>query len=271
MATGSPDVQQAPTNAGEPHWRAVFGAWLTAYRRTWKGSIASRFLSPLLFLLSMGLGLGSLVDRSSGGVAGVPYLQYVVPGILAAQAMWVSVGESTYQVLGAIRWNMKYHAMLATPIGVRDILVGHIGYVGAQLAGASAIFMAVSAAFGAFSSWWVLLCLPVTVLVGLAFTAPIFAFSATQESDGGFNILFRFVITPLFLFSGTFFPIEQLPPVLRPVAWLTPLWHGVDANRELALGSPDLVRVGLHVLVLLAFVAAGGWLALRAFHRRLVV
>jgi lipooligosaccharide transport system permease protein len=161
--------------------------------------------------------------------------------------------------------------MLATPIGVRDILVGHIGYVGAQLAGASAIFMAVSAAFGAFSSWWVLLCLPVTVLVGLAFTVPNFAFSATQESDGGFNILFRFVITPLFLFSGTFFPIEQLPPVLRPVAWLTPLWHGVDANRELALGSPDLVRVALHVLVLLAFVAAGGWLALRAFHRRLVV
>ena len=114
--------------------------------------------------------------------------------------------------------------------------------------------MAVSAAFGAFPSWWVLLCLPVTVLVGLAFTVPIFAFSAKQESDGGFNILFRFVITPLFLFSGTFFPIEQLPAVLRPVAWLTPLWHGVDANRELALGSPDFARVGLHVLFLLAFV-----------------
>jgi lipooligosaccharide transport system permease protein len=271
VASASPDAQRGPTAARPAHWRPVFGAWLTAYRRTWKGSIASRFLSPLLFLLSMGLGLGSLVDRSSGGVDGVPYLQYVVPGILAAQAMWVSVGESTYQVLGAIRWNMKYHAMLATPIGVRDILVGHISYVGAQLAGATAIFMAVSAAFGAFFSWWVLLCLPVTVLVGLAFTVPIFAFSATQESDGGFNILFRFVITPLFLFSGTFFPIEQLPPVLRPVAWLTPLWHGVDANRELALGSPDLVRVALHVLVLLAFVAAGGWLALRAFHRRLVV
>jgi lipooligosaccharide transport system permease protein len=265
------DAPPAPVAGREPHWRPVFGAWLTSYRRTWKGSIASRFLSPLLFLLSMGLGLGSLVDRSSGGVAGVPYLQYVVPGILAAQAMWVSVGESTYQVLGAIRWNMKYHAMLATPIGVRDILVGHIGYVAAQVAGATAIFMAVSAAFGAFPSWWVLLCLPVTVLVGLAFTVPIFAFSATQESDGGFNILFRFVITPLFLFSGIFFPIEQLPPVLRPVAWLTPLWHGVDANRELALGSPDLARVGLHVLVLLAFVAVGGWLALRAFHRRLVV
>jgi lipooligosaccharide transport system permease protein len=267
----SPDVPQASAAGREAHWRPVFGAWLTAYRRTWKGSIASRFLSPLLFLLSMGLGLGSLVDHSTGGVAGVPYLQYVVPGILAAQAMWVAVGESTYQVLGAIRWNMKYHAMLATPIGVRDILVGHVTYVGAQIAGATAIFMAVSAAFGAFPSWWVLLCLPVTVLVGLAFTVPIFAFSATQESDGGFNILFRFVITPLFLFSGTFFPIEQLPPVLRPVAWLTPLWHGVDANRELALGSPDLAGVGLHVLVLLAFVAVGGWLALRSFHRRLVV
>ena len=85
MAALSPDSTRTPARAR--HWRPVFGAWMTAYRRTWKGSIASRFLSPLLFLLSMGLGLGSLVDQSAGGVGGVPYLQYVVPGILAMQAM----------------------------------------------------------------------------------------------------------------------------------------------------------------------------------------
>jgi lipooligosaccharide transport system permease protein len=131
--------------------------------------------------------------------------------------------------------------------------------------------MAVGAAFGAWASWWVGLCLPVGVLTGLAFAAPIFAFSATQEGDDGFNVLFRFIITPLFLFSGTFFPVDQLPVWLRPVAWVTPLWHGVQANRELALGVATPAAVLGHVAYLLAVVVLGGWLALRSFRRRLVV
>jgi lipooligosaccharide transport system permease protein len=262
--TPSPERVRAP-------WRPVFGAWFTAYRRTWRGSIFGRFLSPLLFLLSMGIGLGSLVNRSAGGVDGVPYLQFVVPGILAAQAMWVAVGESTYQVFGAIRWDMRYHAMLATPIGVDDILLGHLTYVAMQITGATAIFIAVAALFGSFASWWVLLCLPVTILTGMAFAVPIFAFTATQESDSGFNILFRFVITPLFLFSGVFFPVDHLPALLRPIAWVTPLWHGVDANRSLALGSPDWPLVVGHTAYLLLVIAVGAVLARRTFTKRLVV
>ena len=219
----------------------------------------------------MGLGLGSLVDKSAGGVGGVPYLHFVVPGILAAQAMGVAMGESSYQVLGAIRWNMKYHAMLATPIGIDDILLGHLTYVAMQVTGATAIFIGVAALFGSFASWWVLLALPITVLTGMAFAVPIFAFSAKQEGDGGFNILFRFIITPLFLFSGTFFPIDRLPAVLRVIAWVTPLWHGVEANRSLALGSPDVASVMGHTAYLLFVIAIGGWLARRAFTKRLVV
>jgi lipooligosaccharide transport system permease protein len=252
-------------------WLSVLESWLTAYKRTWRGSIFGRFLSPLLFLLSMGLGLGSLVNRSAGGVGGVPYLQFVVPGILAAQAMWVAMGESSYQVLGAIRWNMKYHAMLATPVGVDDILVGHLTYVALQLTNATLIFMAVGALFGSFTSWWVLLALPITVLTGMAFAVPIFAFSASQESDGGFNILFRFIMTPLFLFSGIFFPVDQLPALLRPIAWVMPLWHGVQTDRSLALGSPDLAGIAGHTAYLLFVIAVGGWLARRAFNKRLVV
>ena len=252
-------------------WRSVFGCWVTAYKRTWLGSVFNRFLSPLLFLLSIGLGLGGLVDKSAGGVGGVPYLQYVVPGILAAQAMSVAMGMATYQVLGAIRWDMKYHAMLATPIGIDDILLGHLTFVAMQVTGAAAVFLGVAALFGSFASWWVLLSLPITVLTGMAFAAPVFAFSAKQEGDAGFNILFRFVMTPLFLFSGVFFPIDQLPAFLRPVAWLTPLWHGVDANRSLALGSPDLAGVLGHTAYLLVVIAIGVWLARRTFTKRLVV
>jgi len=256
---------------GPAPWRPVFGSWVTAYKRTWRGSIFGRFLSPLLFLLSIGLGLGSLVNKSAGGVDGVPYLQFVVPGIVAAQSMWVAMGESAYPVMGAIRWNKTYHAMLATPVGIDDILLGHLGYVAMQITGATAIFIGVAALFGSFGSWWVLLCLPITVLTGLAFAVPVFAFSATQEGPDSFNILFRFIMTPLFLFSGIFFPVSQLPALMRPIAWVTPLWHGVEADRSLALGSPDVAGVLGHTAYLLVVIAIGALLARHTFTKRLVV
>jgi lipooligosaccharide transport system permease protein len=258
-----------PLSSSE-RWGSVLEYLLTVYRRTWRGSIIGRFLSPLFFLLSMGLGLGALVDDRAGGVGGTPYLQFVVPAIVATQAMWVAMGESTYQVLGYIKWNMGYHAMLATPLGVRDILVGHLLSVVGHLTVATAIFMGVAALFGGFSSWWALLSLPIAVLTGMAFTVPIFAFTARQEGDNGFNILFRWVMTPLMLFSGTFFPVDQLPLWMQPVAWFTPLWHGVESSRMVATGQVDWPWLALHLLVLATFVAVGWVLAVRSFTRRLV-
>lgn len=249
---------------------AVLGYFGTVYKRIWRGSIIGRFLSPLFFLLSMGLGLGALVDERSGGIDGTPYLHFVVPAIVATQAMWVAMGESTYQVLGYIKWNMGYHAMLATPMGVRDILLGHLLAVVGHLVAATVIFMAVASLFGGFSSWWALLCLPVAVLTGMAFTVPIFAFSARQEGDNGFNILFRWVMTPLMLFSGTFFPVDQLPLWMQPVAWATPLWHGVEASRQVSTGSLAPLSFAGHLLALGVFVAVGWVLAERSFTTRLV-
>ena len=279
-ATSAAEAAPAPGSRGEPgpraplstseRWLAVFGYLATVYKRTWRGSIIGRFLSPLFFLLSMGLGLGALVDDRAGGVDGLPYLQFVVPAIVATQAMWVAMGESTYQVLGYIKWNMGYHAMLASPLGIRDILVGHLLSIAGHLNVATTIFMAVAALFGGFSSWWALLSLPIAVLTGMAFTVPIFAFTARQEGDSGFNILFRWVMTPLMLFSGTFFPVDQLPLWMQPVAWLTPLWHGVEASRQVATGQVDWLSLVLHLLVLVAFVAVGWVLAVRSFTTRLV-
>jgi lipooligosaccharide transport system permease protein len=249
---------------------SVSGYFLTVYRRTWRGSIINRFLSPVFFLLSMGVGLGTLVDRRAGGIDGTPYLHFVVPAIVATQAMWVAMGESTYQVLGYIKWNMGYHAMLATPLTVRDVLMGHLLTVAGHMTVASSIFMAVAALFGGFGSWWALLCLPVAVLTGMAFAVPIFAFTARQEGDDGFNILFRWVMTPLMLFSGTFFPITQLPPWMQPVAWVTPLWHGIEASRMAASGAVAWPVFALHALALGAFIALGWVLAVGSFRRRLV-
>lgn len=258
-----------PLSLGE-RVRSASNYFLAVYRRTWRGSIIGRFLSPVFFLLSMGVGLGTLVDQQAGGVNGMPYLQFVVPAIVATQAMWVAMGEATYPVLGYIKWNMGYHAMLATPLGVRDVLLGHVLTVAGHMTLATAIFMAVATAFGGFASWWAILCLPVAVLTGMAFAVPIFAFAATQDGDNGFNILFRWVATPLMLFSGTFFPITQLPVWMQPVAWLTPLWHGVASSRMVATGAVDWPALLGHVLVLGAFVGVGWVLAVRSFRRRLV-
>lgn len=249
---------------------AVFSYFLTVYRRTWRGSIIGRFLSPLFFLLAMGIGLGSLVNDRVGGVEGLPYLQFVVPAIVATQTMWVAMGESTYQVLGYIKWNMGYHAMLASPMTVRDVLRGHFLAVAAHLTTATTIFMGVAALFGGFRSVAAVFCLPIAILTGMAFTTPIFAFTARQEGDDGFNILFRWVVTPLMLFSGTFFPVDQLPGWMQPVAWVTPLWHGVEACRDVATGAVAPGPLVGHLLVLVAYAAVGWWLAERSFAKRLV-
>jgi lipooligosaccharide transport system permease protein len=254
-------------------WEAAFGFWWRQYLRTWKGSVISRFLMPVMFLVSLGLVLGALVDDRAGGVGGVPYVQFVAPGILAAQAMWLAMGESTYSVLGAIRWNMQYHAMLATPLRVGDVLLGHLAYVALSLTFGTVVFVGVGALFGAWASAMVVLSIPLVVLTGMTFSVFCFAFAAQvrENTELGFALLFRFLMTPLFLFSGTFFPLEQLPAFMRPVAWLTPLWHGVDGARSLALGEPDLAMLALHLGYLVLAVALCGWWAWRAFHRRLVV
>ncbi|MBA4085818.1 ABC transporter permease [Janibacter terrae] len=248
---------------------AVAGYFLVVYRRTWMGSLFSRFVSPLLFLLAIGLGLGSLVDASSGGVDGVSYLLFVAPGMVAVQAMMTAVGESTYPVYGLFTWNRMYHSMLATPLTVSDLLLGHLTVIAVQGGLAAAAFVLVASFFGSFASWWVLLAVPIGVLVTLAFAVPLFGFTARAKGDSSFNIVYRLVITPLMLFSGVFFPVDRLPLVLELLAWVTPLWHGVELVRSSAHGSfaPfDLV----HLLVLLAFVALGWVYARSGMTRRLV-
>lgn len=239
------------------------------YRRTWRGTLIERFLSPMLFLGSLGLGLGALVDRGSGGVGGMPYLQFVVPGIVAYQAAMLGFAESAWPVFGYFKWTKMYAAKAATPLRVADILLGHLLVLAFQLTVATAVFVAVAALFGAFASWWVLLAVPIGLLVGLAFVTPMFAVSARVPDDNIYGILGRFVLTPILLFSGTFFPINQLPTWLEPLAWVTPLWHGVVLMRSAAAGVWPGPMAWLHLAVLLIFIVGGYLFALRGFRRRL--
>jgi|tagenome__1003787_1003787.scaffolds.fasta_scaffold20339458_2 lipooligosaccharide transport system permease protein len=243
------------------------------FRRTWRGGIVMTFISPILFLASMGFGLGRFVDSAgtaSQALAGIPYAAWLAPGLLAAQAMQTGGFAMTYPIMGRIVWDKTYHGMLATPMTVAGIVFGEIGWITLRLLLSSAVFLLVMAGFGLVLSPLGVLAVPVAALTGLAFSAPISAFTATQRNDQGFNAIFRFGLTPLFLFSGTFFPIEQLPAVIRPIAWITPLWHGVDLIRMLTLGRVEPLLAFVHVLVLVAFVAAGTGLALITFRRALV-
>lgn len=254
---------------------------LLVYRRSWRGSVFSSFLSPVLFLAAMGLGLGSLVDAGAsagastpGGnaaaLAGVTYLAFLAPGLLAAAAMQTAAAESTFPVMAGIVWVKSYHGMLATPIRTADVVFGKLTYIGFRLLIVTAVFFVVSVAFGAITRPEAVLAVPAAVLTGLAFAAPIAAFSATQKDANAFNSLFRFGVIPLFLFSGTFVPVEQLPALLQPIAYISPLWHGVDLCRSLALGTTEPLLSLVHVAYLGTMTALGVLAALTTFRRRLV-
>jgi lipooligosaccharide transport system permease protein len=250
----------------------VFEYSAVSYRRVWRGTLFSTFLSPVLFLTAMGLGLGTFVDQSgSGALGGFSYAAYLAPGLLAGQAMQTAGFESTWPVLASIIWDRTYIGMLATPITVPGIVFGQLLWVTFRLALVSTVFFFVMVVFGLVYSPLGVLSIPVAVLTGLAFAAPIAAFSATQKNEQGFTALFRFGLTPMFLFSGTFFPIERLPAPLQVVAEALPLHHGVALARHLCLGDDaDRSNQLAHVLVLLAYVVVGTIACLITFRRTLV-
>jgi lipooligosaccharide transport system permease protein len=246
--------------------------WLTVYRRIWRSSVFSSFLGPMLYLGAMGFGLGSLVDaHGTASIGGLPYLQFVAPAILATQAMQTAMTESTFPVFGSVKWNKIYIAAQASPLRPKDIYRGHLLFNTLRIALNSAVFLLVMWAFGGVRSPWIILGLPVAVLLGLAFAAPVAAWAVTLRQETSFNYVFRFGMIPLMLFSATFFPLSQLPAWLRPVAYVTPLWHGVDLCRALNSGHVDAGSAAIHVAYLAALAGFGIWLGGRTYTRRLYV
>ncbi|WP_163511319.1 ABC transporter permease [Fodinicola acaciae] len=255
-----------------PYAHRALRFWLVNYKRTWKGSVFSSFLSPLLFLGALGFGLGSLISRSGHPtIDGIAYPVYVAGGVLAANAMMSGVGEATWPVMGAIKWWRQYEAMLATPLGVTDVLLGHLGIIVVRTSISAAAFVLVAALLGAVPSLWGILGVFAAILVTLAHAAPIMAFSATQQTETGFSLIFRIGATPMFLFSGTFFPVHQLPAVLQPIAYATPLYHGVELCRGLVAGTVAPLPALGHIGYLLLFLVVGLVLARISYHRRLVI
>src|SRR5260221_2028516 len=198
------------------------------FKRMWRGSMTVSFFTPLFFIASMGLGLGSLVNKSSGGVGGVPYIDFLARGLLAATTMQTAAFECTYPVLGKILWDHIYDAMLATPLVVRDLVIGEVAWVTVRMLMVATIFWVVMAVFGVAHTPESPLAIPAATLCGLAFATPLVAFTATHNNDSVIGSLFRLVITALFLFGRACVPLSRLHLVMQWVAWATPLSHGVE-------------------------------------------
>ncbi|MEO7663994.1 MAG: ABC transporter permease [Candidatus Limnocylindrales bacterium] len=230
------------------------------------------FVTPALFLAAMGIGLGGYVNaQSPGAFGGVTYLQFLAPGLLAGSVMQQAIGEATFPVMYGLVWRRIFHAMYATPIGPRAVAFGTLAWIAFRLTLIAAIFTFVAWLFGAIASPLALLGIPAAVLTGLAFAGPMGAYMATQRTPNMFSAIFRWVITPLYLFSGTFFPISSLPSQIQPIAWLSPLWHGVELTRGLSLGTilDEPLLALAHVAVLVAVATVGAAQFVRMVQRKL--
>jgi len=243
---------------------AVVGWHATLYRRVWFGSVTVSFINPVFFLVSIGFLLGTLVDRSNPDLGGLSYLQFVAPALLATTAMQTASSVTTYPVIAGIKWLRTWHAVVATPVRVSELIAGVLAWTGVRIAIAVSIFAAVAAIGGGFASPLAVLAPLAALLCGVAFGALLAGITARVENPQWLAAIYRFGLVPLFLFSGTFFPVSQLPDWVEPLAWATPLWHGVELCRDLASGSVAAGATTLHIGYLVALLAAGTMLAVRS-------
>jgi lipooligosaccharide transport system permease protein len=246
---------------------AVLEYHLIGYRRVWRGSVFTSFVMPVLFFLGMGLAVGEYVDR--GGGLDLPYVQFIGSGLLAFTGVQIAMVEGSYPVMGGFKWYRTYYGMAAAPLRIGDMIAGQVGYVALRIGLAAVAFLVVMVPFGAVGSVWAVVTPAVAVLTGLAVATPMFAYSATVDSENMLAIIFRFALLPMMLFSGVFFPVEQLPAALEPLAYALPLWHGVELCRAAAVGTGAAWPVLVHLGYLVAWIVAGFGLAVWRFHKRL--
>jgi lipooligosaccharide transport system permease protein len=242
------------------------------YRRIWVSNVLAAFVQPMLYLLGVGIGVGTLVDEgpaSSDLLGGVSYFAFYATALLATTAMFTASQDALWPTMDGFMWSNAYRAMVATPIEPGDVATGIVLHHAART-GVGAIGVAtVLALFAETRSWGLVAAIPVAVLCGLAFAMPLTAWSSTRTTDSSFPAILRFAIIPMFLFGGAFYPVSQLPGWLQPIAWITPLWHAVELCRGLVLGGLS-VPIGFGHLAVLAAFAIAGWIACqRTFRRRL--
>jgi lipooligosaccharide transport system permease protein len=227
---------------------------------------------PVAYLFAMGVGLATLVDADgASSFGGVSYLAFIAPALLVSAAVMTAANEFTFPVMDGFKWRRVYFGPHASPLVPEQIATGHILAVILRILLQSALYFAIVALFGASPSGWGWVSVLVATLAGLAFGLPLMAYSASiKEDKGQFALVMRFIVTPLFLFSGTFFPLDTLPLAVRWVGWISPIWHGTELGRVFSYSyqEPPVLTV-VHVVFLLVLTGAGWKLTQRRFVKRM--
>jgi lipooligosaccharide transport system permease protein len=233
-----------------------------AYKTYWL-ALVTGLVEPMLYLLSIGIGVGELVgDLPGPGGRPIPYRQFVAPAMLAITAMTGAIFDATYNFFVKFKYAHTFDAMLSTPLDVTDVARGELTWSLARGAFYATVFLATMAGFGLVESWWALLAVPIALLIGFAFAGAGLAATTYMRSFVDFDFV-TLALVPLFLFSGTFFPLDRYPAVVEMVVQLTPLYQGVELCRAVVLGNMHLGLLG-HA----AYLAVMGWIGVRiAAHR----
>ena len=247
-------------------WRVA--EWRLRVERPFLGSFLMTALgNPIVYLAAMGIGLASLVKAD---VAGVSYLLFVAPSLLIATVCSTSAGWGTWPIYAGFKWERSYLAASATPVEPGQIVQGEAIAVAARGLLQGLAFWLLGLPFGAWHGPWSLLIVPIGALAGLAFFAPLASYAATVEEEGlQFNLIQRLIVTPMFLFAGTFFPLESMPIYLQWIGWISPMWHGTQLSRVVGFGMPYPWWGVVGHLAFLVVITVGGMMAAKGtFFRR---
>jgi lipooligosaccharide transport system permease protein len=217
--------------------RRAFRVWqrhAKVYTKLYKSSIALNFIEPVLYLAALGLGLGAYVKE----IRGVPYVNFIAPGIIASSSMFAATYECSYGTYVRMTYQKTFDAILATPVNVDDLIAGEMIWGATKSALYGAIIRLVISAFGLVASSAVALALPLLFVSGIIFAEISLIFVAIVPGIDSFNYFYTLLMTPMFLFSGIFFPVDTLPALVSKIAFFTPLYHLVNICRSFASGSP---------------------------------
>jgi lipooligosaccharide transport system permease protein len=217
--------------------KRAFRVWQrhgTVYTKLYKSSIALNFVEPILYLAALGVGLGAFVQQ----INGVPYIKFIAPGIIASSSMFAAIYECTYGTYVRMTYQKTFDAILATPVNLNDLIAGEMMWGATKSILYGSTIVLVISAFGLVDSPMILFVIPILFLSGLIFAEISVMFSAVVPGIDSFNYFYTLFMTPMFLFSGIFFPLDTLPPVVTQIAFFTPLYHLVNICRSFSYGNP---------------------------------
>lgn len=242
----------------------VWQRHLKVYTKLYKSSLALNFVEPILYLAALGLGLGAFVRE----IKGMPYINFIAPGIIASSSMFAATYECTYGTYVRMVFQKTFDAILATPVNIDDLVAGEIMWGATKSILYGSIIMLVLSIFGLIESAMILLLIPLLFVSGLIFAEISLIFVAIVPGIDSFNYFYTLFMTPMFLFSGIFFPLDGLPEIISKIAFFTPLYHLVNICRAFAVGNPSFVVKDIAWLFIVAALMAP--YSFRLMRRRVV-